>query len=159
MKKIYWFEPLFFLFFGVFHLHRIWGLIDRESYAVFWMQTLERKGIIYYVLMMVLTGLCVLGIIVFFKEVRQNYWWRWIYLCGGGYLLFDLFAIAADLGFWHELLLKMFDTSAWFWNIVWGGFILLGFMAFILGLSLHTKRKKQKQYSLKNSEGMFVTKI
>ena len=27
MKKIYSFEPWFFIFFGVFHLHRIWGRI------------------------------------------------------------------------------------------------------------------------------------
>ncbi len=31
-KKILAFEPWFFIFFGLFHLHRIWGLIDRNSY-------------------------------------------------------------------------------------------------------------------------------
>ena len=35
--KIAWYEPLFFLFFGAFHLHRVWGLADRESYAAFWL--------------------------------------------------------------------------------------------------------------------------
>ena len=144
MKKIYWFEPLFFLFFGIFHLHRIWGLIDREAYSRFWLNALESKGAVYYSLMIILTGLCMLGIIVFFKELKHNYWWRWIYLCGGAYLLFDLFAIAAGLGFWNELLVKMFDTTAWYWNLLWGGFILLGFTVFVLGVYLLAKRKTQK---------------
>ena len=54
MKKIEVFEPWFFLFFGVFHLHRIWGLIDRNSYADFWISTLESKGALYYFLMVIL---------------------------------------------------------------------------------------------------------
>ena len=41
MKKIYKWEPWFFLFFGVFHLHRIWALIDREGYASFWQKILD----------------------------------------------------------------------------------------------------------------------
>ncbi len=51
MKKIEIYEPWFFLFFGLFHLHRIWGLIDRDSYADFWIGILllqnrvkRRKG-------------------------------------------------------------------------------------------------------------------
>ena len=71
MKRIYAFEPWFFLFFGVFHLHRIWGLIDRESYADFWLDTMENKGFVYFALMIILTSLCVLGIIVFFKN-KEN---------------------------------------------------------------------------------------
>lgn len=35
-KKIIVWEPWFFMVFGLFHLHRIWGLIDRKSYAEFW---------------------------------------------------------------------------------------------------------------------------
>ena len=34
-EKIEKFEPWFFMFFGVFHFHRIWGLLDRKSYADF----------------------------------------------------------------------------------------------------------------------------
>ena len=33
VKKIYWFEPLFFLFFGIFHLHRIWGIQSADEIA------------------------------------------------------------------------------------------------------------------------------
>lgn len=142
VKKIYWFEPLFFLFFGIFHLHRIWGILDRKAYAEFWLGIMESRGVFYYAIMIILAGLCMLGIAVFFKERRHNYWWRWIYLCGGAYLLFDLFAIAAGLEFWHELLCRMFDTTAWYWNIIWGGFILIGGLVFVLGLTLLSDRKK-----------------
>lgn len=136
MKKIYSYEPWFFIFLGLFHLHRIWGLVDRDSYAAFWINVMERKGIFYFGLMDILTVLCVLGIITFFKNLRYNYWWRWIYLFGGGYLLFDLFAIATGLEFWHDLLLAMFDVTAWYWNLLWGGFITMGGAVFVLGIKL-----------------------
>lgn len=35
-KKVFVWEPWFFIAFVLFHLHRIWGLIDRSSYAKFW---------------------------------------------------------------------------------------------------------------------------
>lgn len=76
MKEIYSYEPWFFIFFGLFHLHRIWGLVDRDAYATFWINVMERKGIFYFGLMGILTVLCVLGIITFFKNLRYNYWWR-----------------------------------------------------------------------------------
>ncbi len=142
MKKIYWFEPWFFLFFGAFHLHRIWGLVDRRSYADFWINTMENKGVVYFTLMGILSALCVLGIITFFRNLRHNYMWRWIYLCGGSYLLFDLFAIAAGLEFWRDIVIAMFDIDAWYWNMLWGGFILLGAAVFALGISLLIKQKE-----------------
>lgn len=145
MKKIYFFEPWFFLFFGLFHLHRIWGLINRSSYAEFWISTMENKGIVYFSLMAVLSALCLLGIITFFRELRNNFWWRWIYLCGGSYLLFDLFAIAAGLGFWHDIIIAMFDVNAWYWDLLWGGFILLGAAVFVLGVTLLAKRAKARE--------------
>lgn len=142
MKKIYSFEPWFFIFFGVFHLHRIWALFDKVSYASFWINTMEEKGLFYFLLMGILSIFCILGIVVFFKNLRQNFWWRWIYLFGGSYLLFDLFAIATGLSFWRNLLYAMFDVSAWYWNFVWVGFILLGGAVFILGIWLKCKRRK-----------------
>ena len=143
MKKILAYEPWFFMFFGLFHLHRIWGLIDRISYAEFWMGVLEQKGIIYFGLMGILAVLCVLGIITFFKNRRSNYWWRWIYLFGGAYVLFDLFAIAIGLEIWHELLLLMFDVNSPYWNVIWSMFILLGGFVFVLGIKLLAQRKRQ----------------
>lgn len=140
MKKIYVYEPWFFIFFGVFHLHRIWGLVDREAYAVFWLEMMENRGMFYFVLMGSLTLFCIMGIVAFFRNIHYNYWWRWIYLLGGGYLLFDLFAIAAGLSFWHELLLAMFDVNGAYWNWIWGGFIFMGGAVFILGCLLWKKK-------------------
>ena len=114
-KKVLIWEPWFFMTFGLFHLHRIWGLIDRDSYAGFWVGILESKGLFYFTLMGVLAGLSVLGIFTFTKCRGNNYWWRWIYLFGGAYVLFDLYAIAAGLEFWNKLLLWMFDVDSIYW--------------------------------------------
>ena len=145
MKKIYCWEPWFFMFFGVFHLHRIWGLFDRKSYASFWMGILENKGVPYYATMGVLALLCATGIVVFIRERKHNYWWRWIYIGGGSYVLFDLFAIAIGLTFWKTLLDSMFDTSSSYWNICWSLFIILGGFVFCLGISLLIKLMKDKK--------------
>ena len=131
-----------FYVFGVFHLHRIWGLVDRNSYAKFWINIMESRGLFYVVLMGILSALCVLGIIIFFRNLRYNYWWRWIYLCGSGYLLFDLFTIATGLEFWHDLILAMFDITAWYWNLLWGGFIIMGGAVFVLGVFILRQIKK-----------------
>lgn len=143
MKKIKAFEPWVFIFFGVFHLHRIWGLIDRKSYADFWIETMENRSVFYYVLMVILAGLCICGIVTFMKNLHNNFWWRWIYIFCGGYLLFDLFAIITGLEFWHELILKMFDISASYWNVLWGLFIVIGGISLTLGIYL-LRQKLQK---------------
>ncbi len=143
MRKIYAWEPWFFMVFGLFHLHRIWGLIDREGYASFWMSLLENKGLPYFVTMGIMAALCILGIVTFIRERKQNYWWRWVYLLGGSYVLFDLFAIATGLEFWHRLLLRMFDTASPYWNIVWSFFVLLGAFVFALGIRLLSPKKKK----------------
>lgn len=140
--KIYAWEPWFFLFFGLFHLHRVWGLVDREGYASFWMGLLRNKGAAYFLLMGILAALCVLGIVTFIRNLKNNFWWRWVYICGGSYVLFDLLAIAAGFGFWHRLLEMMFDTASPYWNIIWGFFIILGGCVFVLGLKLLRDRKK-----------------
>lgn len=102
---------------------------------------MKNKGIFYYFLMGVLTILCICGIITFLKNWKNNYWWRWIYLFGGSYLLFDLFAIAMGLKFWERLLLKMFDVSAPYWNMLWLSFVLLGACSFALGIRLLLQKK------------------
>ncbi len=141
-KTILVWEPWFFIFFGLFHLHRIWGLIDRHSYAKFWIGLLEEKGIIYFVIMGILAILCILGIVTFCKNLHNNYWWRWIYVFGGVYVLFDLLAIATGLEFWKKLLLLMFDVNSSYWNIVWSFFILLGGFVFVLGIKLLIQRRR-----------------
>ena len=141
-KKIYAWEPYFFMFFGLFHLHRIWGLIDRKSYANFWVGLMESKGIMYFVVMILLASLCIVGIITFGKNKGKNYWWRWIYIFGGSYVLFDLFAIAIGLEVWNKLILIMYDINAPYWNVLWSGFILLGGFVFALGVRLLVQRKR-----------------
>lgn len=136
MKKIEKYEPWFFIFFGLFHLHRIWGIVDRKSYAQFWLGVMYERGWFYYSLMGILVILCILGLVTFVKNWKNNYWWRWIYVFGGGYVLFDLFAIAAGLKFWERLLWMMFDISAPYWNVLWGFFILMGGGVFWLGITL-----------------------
>ena len=142
MKRIFIWEPWFFIFFGVFHMHRIWALIDRQSYADFWMGIYEEKGVTYFVLMGLLAGLCILGIVTFIRERKANYLWRWIYVFGGAYVLFDLFAIAIGLEIWKKLLSAMFDTSSALWNPIWLFFIVLGCAVFALVIRLLVIRKK-----------------
>ena len=139
-SKIYFYEPWFFILFGLFHMHRIWGIVDRKSYADFWISTMNEKGVFYYTLMGILVTLCLLGIVTFIKNQNDNYWWRWIYVFGGSYVLFDLFAIAIDLKIWEKLILLMFNTEAFYWNILWWGFIVLGMLAFILGIIIFDNR-------------------
>lgn len=71
-KKVFAWEPWFFMAFGLFHLHRIWGLIDRNSYAEFWIGVLEEKGAFYFVSMGILAALCILGITAFVKKQAQQ---------------------------------------------------------------------------------------
>lgn len=142
MKKTEKFEPLIFIFFGIFHLHRIWGLIDRKAYADFWLGVMEQKSFFYFLLMGILSLLCVWGIWIFFENLHRSFGWRWIYVLCGGYLLFDLFAVATGLGFWRELILNMYDVSAPYWNVLWSSFVILGAFSLILGFKLMIKSKR-----------------
>lgn len=142
MKDIRGFEPWFFILFGLFHLHRIWGLLDRSGYAGFWMGLLTERGPLYWGLMAAPGGLCLAGLALFFRCFRQRRWWRWAYLLGGGYVLFDLFAIMAGLPAWRRLLGAMFDTGAWYWNGLWGGFSALGGVCLAFGLALLRERRR-----------------
>ena len=140
-SKIVWFEPIFFLFFGVFHLHRIWGLFDRNNYSRFWLSIMSSREWFFYVSMVILSAFCIAGIVVFVKNKRKNYWWRWIYIFGGIYLLFDLFAITIRLEVWENLLYQMFDITNSYWNILWGGFILLGLVSLVIGILIFKERR------------------
>ena len=140
MKQIMKFEPWVFIFFGAFHIHRIWGLLDRKSYADFWIGVLEHKSWFYFLLMGFLAILCIMGIMTFLKNLHHNYWWRWIYIFGGGYVLFDLFAIVSGWDFWYNLILKMYDICAPYWNILWCIFVLIGGAVFALGIKLLADR-------------------
>lgn len=47
-------------------------------------------------------------------------------------MLLDWFAIATELGVWRDFLLAIFDVTAWYWNLLWGGFIIIGGAVFVL---------------------------
>ncbi len=143
-SKLYWFEKYFFLFFGLFHMHRIWGLIDRKAYSDFWLSAMNSRNWFYFTLMGLLSAFCILGLAVFVINRGRNYWWRWIYLFGGLYLLFDLFAILVRLEFWERLLRWMFDITNPYWNLLWGTFIGLGVFSIILGVSITRKLLRRK---------------
>ena len=140
-KNIYFWEPYFFIVFGLFHLHRIWGLIDRSGYSNFWLRILNNRGTLYSCIMGILASLCILGIITFIKNKHQNFWFRWIYVFGGTYLLFDLCAILFRVSFWYDLLSMMFNINSPYWNYIWSFFILLGLFSFVLGIVLIRKQK------------------
>ena len=141
-SKILWFEPVLFIFFGLFHLHRIWGLVDRKRYADFWLGIMNDRGVSFFVLMSILSVLCIAGIIVFFGNLGSNYWWRWIYIFGGGYVLFDIFAILIKLKEWNTLLQMMFDTTSTYWNLLWGLFVIMGLLSLTLGLFIIKNMKR-----------------
>ena len=137
--KLFWFEKDFFLFFGIFHIHRVWGLIDRKGYSDFWLSVMNNRDWFYFALAGLLLVFCIMGIVIFIKNRDKNYWWRWIYLFGGAYLLFDLFAISVGLDFWERLLYWMYDITNPYWNILWGTFIGLGVFSSAIGISITRK--------------------
>jgi len=138
-SKIIWFEPIVFLFFGLLHLHRIWAFIDRSSYSDYWLSLMDNRGWFYFVLMGIMSFLCVAGIVLFIRNKGRNYWWRWFYIFGGGYVLFDLFAILVGLDIWKNILYKMFDVTSQYWNMLWGAFIGFGLILFVIGISITKK--------------------
>ncbi len=97
------------------------------------------RGWFYFALAGVLTAFCIMGIVIFIKSRGENYWWRWVYLFGGVYLLFDLFAIFVGLDFWERLLYWMYDIANPYWDALWGTFIGLG--AFSAGIGFSIARK------------------
>ena len=143
--KIIWIEPVFFILFGVFHLHRIWAFLDRNSYSNFWLNVMDNRGWFYFSLMGILSVLCISGIALFVKNIGNNKWWRLVYIFGGGYVLFDLFAIFVGFSFWISLLYWMFDVTNHYWYAVWGFFTVIGLSSFIIGLSLGKQLVRQKR--------------
>lgn len=42
--------------FGIFHLHRIWGIVDRKACASFRLHVMESKGLFYFDLLLLRDG-------------------------------------------------------------------------------------------------------
>lgn len=145
-SKIYWFEPLVFIFFGVMHMSRIWGLFDRDGYRGFWMSAYYERGAAYFAISGIMAVLCVAGIVVFLKNFGRNYWWRWVYLFGGGYVIFDLAAISVKWQPWEDLLEFMYDVNSPYWNLIWGFFIIIGAMSLVLGICIAAGNRSKSIY-------------
>ena len=92
-----------------------------------------------------LSALCIAGLAVLFRCRGRHPWWHWVYLLGGGYVLFDLLAIAAGLEAWQLLLQWMFDADNPAWNWIWGGFSGLGLLSLLLGCYLFYQKQKMKE--------------
>ncbi len=138
--SVFWIEPVFFIFFGLLHMHRIWGLIDRETYADFWLTVMMNRDAFYFSLMGAMSLFCIGGIILFILNRHNLKWWRWVYIFGGAYVIFDLFAIFTGLEVWTDLLNRMFDVNNPLWNLMWGAFIILGSASFIIGIWLAVRK-------------------
>lgn len=145
-SKIYWVEPSVFIFFGVMHMSRIWGLFDREGYREFWISAYYERGFTYCAVSGIMSALCIAGITVFFANLGQNYWWRWIYIFCGGYVIFDLAAILLKWQPWEDLLIFMYNVDSSYWNVIWGFFIILGGMSLIFGIYIAVRKKEKSIY-------------
>ena len=87
--KIFWIEPLFFLLFGVFHLHRLWALIDRVTYADFWLSILDEKNVLFD-LAAIAAGWDVWDSLLRWMFDVGNPTWNWLW---GGFSLLGLLSL------------------------------------------------------------------
>lgn len=74
----------------------------------------------------------------------------WVFIFFGDFIYIGFGDLSTEspmrisgLEFWRELILKMFDISASYWNVLWGFFIVLGGLSLALGIYL-LRRKLQK---------------
>ena len=128
----YKFESLFFLFFGLFHIHRIWAFIDSKSYNKFWLELLENRDISFFILGFLLFIITVIAIIYFIKNFKDKKWWRWIYLFGGIYLVIDSVLNLLNVNIINNIVVKMYTLKQPYYDILWGLFIILGIICFII---------------------------
>ncbi|MDD6268663.1 MAG: hypothetical protein PUA84_01210 [Oscillospiraceae bacterium] len=143
MKSIQLFEPWFFIAFGVFQLHRIWGLIDEQAYIDFWLNTVGQNSMVYYFIIGILEILCIMGIITFFRNIRRNYRWRMLYFAGAALILADLSAISAGSVMGRFLLSAMFGVNYICRRSLLMLLLAAGTFSFILGTDLLVRILRQ----------------
>ena len=137
-------ESLFFVFFGLFHIHRIWAFIDVEAYNVFWLNVLKNRNLFFYILGIILVPLAIVAIAFFVKYFKEKKWWRWIYLFGGIYVLIDCILNLLDNSFMTYIVIKMYTLKQPFYNILWGFFILVGIICIIISKYLWSYSNENK---------------
>lgn len=127
-------ESIVFMFFGIFHVHRIWGLVNPSAYAEFWLNIINKEK--YGALAIVLIIFALSFVILFFTNLKKLRWWRWFYFCGGVYVLLDVFSNLARLGLIKKATIWMFTVTGPIWYLLWGFFTLLGFGCIMLSVYL-----------------------
>ncbi len=140
--NIYKIESLFFLFFGIFHLHRILAFINPKAYNSFWLSILNNKNIFTYSLGIVILLLSIFAIIMFFSNLKNIKWWRWIYLFGGIYIFFDSLLNLLNFKMMTNLVIYMFTAPTPQYYFIWGFFVLLGLFCLILSNYLWNYKEK-----------------
>jgi len=125
-------ESLVFLFFGLFHIHRIWAFIDSKSYNEFWLNILESRGPFLFVLGFLLLIISIIVILYFIKNIKDIKWWRWIYLFGGIYLIIDNILNLLNNDFIKNVIIKMYTIKQPYYSILWGLFLVLGIFCIII---------------------------
>jgi hypothetical protein len=134
-------ESLVFLFFGLFHIHRIWAFIDSKAYNNFWLGVLDNRGPSFFFLGVLLMILSIVVILYFLKNYKDKKWWRWIYLFGGIYVLFDSILNLLNNNFMINVVIKMYTIAQPYYYILWGLFILLGLVCIIICIYLWNYNK------------------
>jgi hypothetical protein len=67
-------ESLVFLFFVLFHIHRIWAFVDSKSYNKFWLNILESRGPFLFILGLLLFVMSIIVILYFIKYFKYKKW-------------------------------------------------------------------------------------
>ena len=135
MNRYKW-ESLFFLFFGLFHIHRIWAFIDAQSYNSLWLNILENRNTFFYILGILLIIITVIAILFFIKEYKSKKWWRWIYLFGGTYVLIDSILNLLNINIMKNIIMKMYTLKQPYYNILWIIFIIIGVLCIFISIYL-----------------------
>jgi len=88
--------------------------------------------------------LSIFAILTFIINFKNNKWWRWIYLFGGIYLLFDSILNLLNVKFMMNIVNYMFTAPNPQFNIIWGFFIILGLFCIILSIYLWKYKEDKK---------------
>ena len=135
-------ESLVFLFFGLFHIHRIWAFIDFKSYNKFWLNILENRGSFFIILGFSLLIMSIIVILYFIVNFKNKKWWRWIYLFGGIYLVIDNVLNLFNNNLINNVVIKMYTMKQPYYSILWALFIILGIICIIISKYLWSYRRR-----------------
>jgi uncharacterized membrane protein len=147
-------ESLFFLFFGLFHIHRIWAFIDSKTYNTFWLNILDSRGAFLFILGSLLLIMSIIVILYFIKNFKDKKWWRWIYLFGGIYLVMDTVLNLLNNNFIKNVVIKMYTVEQPYYSILWGLFIVLGIICIIISKYLWNYTDTEYNKNIRQPNGI-----